>query len=238
MMEGDLHRAVCTWFQPHKTLPALAFGQVVSRLNENLAAVRRYHLYDVDRGQPWPKPSPSIVVEPCVQGTASHESLLTLLSAALGVASVAADELATDLGLEELDAVYQKWGLRRYRRSWIARAAESGVALGAISAYRGPLGLNFSFLENRAELVLQPVAPHLPEDVAWALLDAARSTYDDFELAAIPTAVWAAAGGGLPHPAATFVREYHRGLWLKEAYPEWYRLTRELHERVRNLNPS
>jgi len=50
-------------------------------------------------------------------------------------------------------------------------------------AYRGPLGVNFSYLENRCDLLLHPTLPESEvSEAASALLTACSKAYDDFEL--------------------------------------------------------
>jgi hypothetical protein len=237
MMDSDLYQSVSTWFQPSKSLPALAFGRVVESLGPRLGAVTPYYLYDVRLDEEkWPSSGAHIRVERCTSAHETHEALLRFRKRCFGPASTTADEFSDDLDLEKLDAVYARWGLRRYRRNWIARSSASGQVLGALSAYRGPLGLNFSLLENRAEIVIDSSLEQAEDAVIWALLRAARGCYADFEAAAVPVLLWAQKQRTWLHPEVTFIREYHRGVWLREAFPEWYRRTAELHEQERNTS--
>jgi hypothetical protein len=52
--------------------------------------------------------------------------------------------------------VYRALGLRRYRRIWLAMMDGHDAPVGAAIAYRGPLGFNLSFLENRCDVLLDP----------------------------------------------------------------------------------
>src|SRR5205814_8955322 len=80
----------------------------------------------------------------------SHEEALSVIaSVARGSIYVAAEQLLTDPELTEVDQLYREVGLRRSRRVWLAYREYKDEPIGAVIAYRGPLGLNFSYIENR-----------------------------------------------------------------------------------------
>jgi hypothetical protein len=56
--------------------------------------------------------------------------------------------------LNAVDELYRGVGLRRTRHVWLAYRANKEEPVGAAIAYRGPLGVNFSYLENRCDLLL------------------------------------------------------------------------------------
>ena len=56
-----------------------------------------------------------------------------------------------------------------------------GRCVGVALAHRGPLGLNFSYTENRCDLIMGPnLVPSQATEVAANLLRAAADAYDDF----------------------------------------------------------
>jgi len=97
----------------------------------------------------------------------SHEEALCLIaSVSRGSIYVAAEQLATDPELAEVDQLYREVGLRRTRHIWLAYREYKDEPIGAVIAYRGPLGLNFSYIENRCDLLLHPTLPEADvEDV-------------------------------------------------------------------------
>src|SRR5690606_38412782 len=85
------------------------------------------------------------------------EALLHLAVAARGRVYAVSEELQhDDLDLEAVDALYRLVGLRRYRKAFVVCQSGSDEPIAAAIAYRGPLGLNFSFLENRCDVLVRP----------------------------------------------------------------------------------
>ncbi|WP_406057914.1 hypothetical protein OG462_14845 [Streptomyces sp. NBC_01077] len=135
-----------------------------------------------------------------------------------------------DLRLDDVDRLYRLVGLRRYRRIWVQYDATGRLRAAAL-AYRGPLGFNFSFLENRCDLL---VSPELEEPEARraidALIGAASAAYEDFEPGSVPVAA-ATPLDRLLLAGAERVRPYTRALWLAEAYSDLYQHIDSLYAR-------
>jgi len=146
---------------------------------------------------------------------------------------VAAEEFADDVPLKALELLYRRVGLRRNRHVWLAYRKGKNELIGAAIAYRGPLGLNFSFLENRCDLLLSPALPE-PEiqSVAASLLAAVVPVYDNFELEDIPVVVAEAAVPALLNLQAQFIRHYCQCIWLKGGYPRAYRHVDSFYSKV------
>src|SRR5437899_9091282 len=105
--------------------------------------------------------------------------------------------------------MYSEVGLRRTRRVWLAYREYKDEPIGAVIAYRGPLGLNFSYIENRCDLLLHPTLPDADAvDVVSALLKASSSAYEDFELDAIPVIAEELAAPALFRLGAECLRHY------------------------------
>jgi hypothetical protein len=85
------------------------------------------------------------------------------------------------------------------------------------------LGINFSYLENRCELLLHPILPasEVPGAVA-SLLNAASAAYRDFELDEIPLIADEMATEVLLKFGAEFLRHYCQGIWLKAGHQGFY----------------
>jgi hypothetical protein len=125
--------------------------------------------------------------------------------------------------LKAVEGLYRSVGLRRSRQVWLAYRADSDEALGAAIAYRGPLGLNFSFIENRCDLLLNPqLSDADAADVSTALMNASRAAYADFELDEIPVVADNAATPALRALGGQFLRNYCQGIWLKDGQPLLY----------------
>ncbi|AZQ74738.1 hypothetical protein EKH77_29190 [Streptomyces luteoverticillatus] len=228
------HGAAQNWFSPSNRFAALAFGTIAHSLGpeHSLVAPGDYVMVPLALAHALGAAGAAgTVVE--LDGGACPE-LAELARYCRGEVYVRAEGLdRDDLRLTDVDRLYRLVGLRRHRRVW-ALYDTSGTVRAAALAYRGPLGFNFSFLENRCDLL---IAPDL--DAAEArratdtLLAAARDAYADFEPAAVPLTT-ATPVGHLILAGAEPVRPYTRALWLAEAYPDFYRHIDELYARRLN----
>ncbi len=86
------------------------------------------------------------------------------------------------------------------------------------------MGVNFSYLENRCDLLLHPTLPESEvSQAASALLTACSKAYEDFELEEIPVIAEEMATHVLYKLGAEFLRHYCQGIWLKDGHPRFYR---------------
>ena len=72
----------------------------------------------------------------------------------------------------------------------LAATDRAGRLCGAALAYRAPLGLNYSFLENRCDVLLSDEEPEEASGTARALVAAAADTYRDFTPGFIPVTLY------------------------------------------------
>ena len=245
----DIGRSQQNWFRPENRFPARVFGSMVESVGETRSTVLTHSYFAVPRTtavatgiQTSRRVSPRRVRVVPYDST-QQKSLTTLAALARGPLYVASEELDRDVELTTVDAIYRTVGLRRYRQAWIAYDNRD-QAIGAALAYRGPLGLNFSFLENRCDLLLNPGLP--ADDAASAtsaLLDAAMAAYEGFELDYVPVVGDALSSPTLVGRGGQLLRKYCQGIWLKEGQPALYRhvdrfYSRLLHRLDRRSTPS
>ena len=128
-----------------------------------------------------------------------------------------------DVELHSVNELYRSVGLRRTRSVWLAYQGTRNEPVGAAIAYRGPLGINFSYLENRCDLLVHPTVPavELP-NVVSSLLSAVLPIYEDFELDEIPLIADEMATDVLLRLGAEFLRHYCQGIWLKAGHQGFY----------------
>jgi len=84
-----------------------------------------------------------------VQSVAQTSSFGIASAARGSIYVVAEEELEQDVELNAVDELYRGVGLRRTRQVLAGLSRNKEEPIGAAIAYRGPLGLNFSYLENR-----------------------------------------------------------------------------------------
>jgi len=209
------------WFRPENRFPSRVFGSMVQTIGPSLSSVQRHMYFALPRKASLPSGERVRIVpyDP------SHEEALALIaSVARGSIYVAAEQLTTDPELSEVDQLYREVGLRRSRRVWLAYREYKDEPIGAVIAYRGPLGLNFSYIENRCDLLLHPTLPEGDVlDVVSSLLRASASAYEDFELDAIPVIAEEIAAPALIQLGAEFLRHYCQGTCLQEGQLRFYR---------------
>ena len=218
------------WFRPENRFPARVFGSMSQSIGPSLSSLHNYALCALPRALSLPS-DPGICVVP--YDPSRKADLCSLATVTKGDVYVAAEEFADDVPLKALELLYRRVGLRRNRHVWLAYRKGKNELIGAAIAYRGPLGLNFSFLENRCDLLLSPALPE-PEiqSVAASLLAAVVPVYDNFELEDIPVVVAEAAVPGLLNLQAQFIRHYCQCIWLKGGYPRAYRHVDSFYSKV------
>ena len=209
------------WFRPENRFPARVFGSMVQTIGERLCSVQRHSYFALPRNLSLPVNNKKIHAVPY---DPSHKHALSIIaSATRGNVYIAGEDLLGDVELRTVDEMYRAVGLRRTRSVWLAYNGTRAEPIGAAIAYRGPLGINFSYLENRCDLLLHPTLPasDVPDTVA-CLLNALVAAYHDFELDEIPLIADEMASDALVKFGAEFVRHYCQGIWLKAGHQGFY----------------
>jgi hypothetical protein len=209
------------WFRPENRFPARVFGSMVQTIGERLSSVQRHAYFALPRTLSLPSEGRIRVVR---YNSSQQEALLEIAAAARGSIYLIAEELEQDAEFAKVDELYRRVGLRRTRQVWLAYRANKEEPIGAAIAYRGPLGVNFSYLENRCDLLLHPTLPESEvSETASALLTASSEAYSDFELEEIPVIAEEMATHVLFKLGVQFLRHYCQGIWLKAGHPRFYR---------------
>ena len=146
-----------------------------------------------------------------------------------GSVYTAAEELdGDDIELDALDKAFRDYGLRRRRFIWMAFNKGSGRAVGMIVAHRGPFGLNFSFLENRCDLMVDPdLDSGRKYDVCRILIaKAAQAYFDSSSLPEFPISKLVVMAPedceqSVSELGGTKTRQYNQGIWLDSGFEKW-----------------
>jgi hypothetical protein len=218
MIEDSLHLSNQNWFRPENRMPRRVFGAIIPLLGSDSACAHRLSMFEMPRHPPQGGSHGLRVV---AVDPSARADLVHLATAARGTAYARAEGLADpDFCLDGLDRLYRKVGLFRYRRAWLAYAGDLAVA--ALIAHRGPLGLNYSFIENRADLLTSPACSRAQVVAATtALLDAASGTYDDFRPGVIPLLADEANARALASAGWQPIRAYCQTVWLRSGYARY-----------------
>ena len=134
-----------------------------------------------------------------------------------------------DMELEQLDQLYQQVGLRRKRYVWIASIKHQTKIAGAAIVYRGPFGLNFSLIENRCDLLIDPLLSiREREIICHNLLSEASKAYFKYDLGLLfpiqyfPVVTDANTAEIIINAGGFFLREYNKSIWMQQAFEGWY----------------
>ena len=222
------------WFQPKNAFASGVFGTIPKTVGKQWSAVNTYHYLMLPLRCDWAVTAKIDLVR-LQDGRASD--LHNLAAQLRGQVFAACEELnVADLELNAVDELYRRVGLRRYRRVWLAYHPAYAEPVGAAIAYRGPLGFNFSFLENRCDLL---VLPDLTEEetaaVVSALVQAIKPEYQDFSPQFIPIVCDQQISHLLLAQGASLIRQYSQSMWLKAGYELWYRHIGLFHQRVEQM---
>ncbi|MFZ4576471.1 MAG: hypothetical protein ACOYN0_18960, partial [Phycisphaerales bacterium] len=175
------HVASQNWFRAENRFPARVFGSCTPALGPAHAVLHEHCCVTIAH-ESMPELCGTVKVTRCTDADSKTVELLAVRLC--GEVQAKADEWAAgDIGLSQLDERFKTVGLRRHRTVFIAVAHGVQEPVGLAVAYRGPLGLNFSFLENRCELWIDPHLDAERRDKTIAsLVKAASHAYTDCEL--------------------------------------------------------
>jgi hypothetical protein len=218
------------WYRPENRFPARVFGSMTQSIGGSLSSSQRHAYFAMPRKLSG-RSDAGVRVIPYDQ--ARSNDLCSIASQARGRVFAAAEELNGDVAFKSLDGLYRRVGLRRTRHVWLAYRKGKDEIVGAVMAYRGPLGLNFSYLENRCDLLLAPyLSSEEVENVAGELLPMAVSAYDNFELEDIPLIAPDSSVSALSKLGVQFLRYYCQCIWLKDGYARSYRHVDSFYSKV------
>ncbi|MCA8996995.1 MAG: hypothetical protein KDA80_08415, partial [Planctomycetaceae bacterium] len=151
----------------------------------------------------------------------SMEMVCHLARQQRGDVYVQAEQLdGEDIALDGLNALYRRVGLFRSRRVIaVFRQTEELPCFAAI-IWRGPLGMNFSFLENRCDLLaVNEKSAREGLAAAWPTL---CEFYDDFLPGFIPFVVAPEQARAILEIGAEEICQYTQSIWLRDGFPAWY----------------
>lgn len=218
------------WYRPENRFPARVFGSMTHTIGESLSSAQQYAYLVLSRKASLP---PDAGVRVIAYDSARKRDLWAIAELTRGHVYLTAEELAEDVPFKALDGLYRRVGLRRTRHVWLAYRKGTDEPIGAAIAYRGPLGLNFSYLENRCDLLLPSyLSTSEVEGAGTSLLTAAMTAYENFELSDIPVIASEEAAPVLEKLGAQIVRHYCQCIWLKDGYARSYRHVDSFYSKV------
>lgn len=209
------------WFRPDNRYAFRVFASMFEKLGEERASLIRFQYLHLSFEHINMTAQNDFAVE---EVTGIDLPFINFVKRHYNNVFVRAEELDTeDIQLTALAKKYQNAGLDRSRKVLKIKDAQTGEIISAIVANRAPLGLNFSFLENRAYYILDKNMDEKKRaQVVAAMNTAIQPFYSDIELQALPIVTDELTSTELQNQKAAFFKEYMQSIWLREGFSMWY----------------
>lgn len=214
-------RSSQNWFRPNNRYAYRVFASMYEKLGARKANLRLFQYYKLNISHIRPIMDSRYEAEE-VKGI--DPEFIDFVEKQYGYAFVKGEELdQEDICLEKMDKSFQKQGLRRYRKLFKLREKDTGKIKAAIIMNRAPLGINFSFLENRAYYILDSDMPlNEKSDVLAEMNFHAKAHYEDISIGAIPIVTDPENAEAIQKQDAVLIREYMQSIWLREGFSQWF----------------
>ncbi len=221
------------WFQPTNRFANRTFGSAARILPPGQTVLRDTALCS--------RPSDGAQLDPAgvrlVECGTHDRELVEFVRVACGNVFATAEDLECgDTTLAGVDDLYQQVGLRRQRRVWLAFHTGASQPSAALLAYCGPLGLNFSFIENRSEIVLAPsLSPARTASATAALAGLASRLAGSFTAVQSPLVVPPQAIPLIEELGGSQLRSYRQSICLRDGFDDWYDHMARFYQRIGGL---
>jgi|GEM_PF-1257367 DNA-binding response OmpR family regulator len=219
--EGKLYSSFQNWYRPTNKYANRVFGLLGKSIREDSRCVKEFLYFMINPKILKLVDSRGVRVVQCTNKNPSQ--ITEYLKSKRGELFVRAEEYdGSDIELEALNEIYQKAGLQRKRIIFLAFNSLS-EPVGALIAYKAPIGINFSMLENRCELILSDgLEAGLAQEVCSSLLQKAVLVYEDFPAQFIPLVTEKENAEIVRRTGSDFVRSYNQFIWTRPGYDDWY----------------
>lgn len=217
----DEVRSGQNWFRPNNRYAYRIFASMYEKLGPKTASLIPFQYLHL----PMDREDISILGAYEIREVMGRDQdLIDFIKANYNEVFVQAEELdQEDIELQKLGKSYEACGLTRSRKVLVLIHKKTGKIQACMIANRAPLGLNFSFLENRCYYILDK---SLDRDYRAILVNimnkAVKKYYAGFALGNVPIVTDKKTSDTLQQQGAVFVREYMQSIWLREGFPLWY----------------
>jgi hypothetical protein len=220
------------YYRPQNKYSARMFEPLSMRVGKELSQIVSYTYCEV----PFVKEFKAEELEIIEVQEANRQMFLNFLQAERGEVYIKVQELdSVDINLENLNKKFAVHGLQRKRSVFMAISNNDGKVQGAIIFNQSSLGLNFSFLENSSELILNKTGDKYYLQVAGLLLAKATNFFPHFPLKYLPILIDPVNCQIIEQLKGKVIRDYNLFIILRGGYEGWYayvdNLTRAIYQR-------
>ena len=209
------------WFRPNNRYAYRVFASMLERLGAEKASLIRFQYLHQALADSTVHSTHRFLIEEVTQ---QDMELVEFVEKQYNPVFVQAEELdKSDLNLRSTGELYQQYGLQLSRRIFKFREPSTGRIIACVIANRAPLGLNFSFLENRAYYIVDPDLSEMTISQLLPLIhNTIRENYADLVIQQIPILTDSKTAKVLTRQGAKHIRAYMQSIWLKDGFRQWY----------------
>lgn len=209
------------WFRPNNRYAYRIFASMFDKLGPKKASLIEFQYLHLKLSEIKMIPVDRFAFESV---TGPDPELMQFVERQYNSVFVQAEELdQTDIELQQIGKTYQSYGAFRYRKVFKVRCKGSGTIVATVIVNRTSMGLNFSFLENRAYYIVDEDLPITTQDSLLSFVNQhTRPYYEDFALGIIPIVTTEKTAERLERQMAQSVRTYVQSIWLKSGFLQWY----------------
>lgn len=225
------------WFRPNNRYAYRIFASMYKKLGSQRASLLQFHYLHQSLDNIKATKNTSYKIE---EVNDKDQELIAFVQKHYGHVFVEAEELdQTDIQLQQLAEKYNSIGLKYSRQVLMLREIRSNEIVGVVIGNRAPLGLNFSYIENRAYIIADSTLDQQKTlEVLNQLLLAIKPHYDDFDLGTIPIVCDAGLSSSLEAMGAKYHRTYIQSIWLRSGFSEWYAHINSFLQRIESRNTT
>jgi hypothetical protein len=245
LFEGASHLAqnqrfetIQNWFRPQNKYAKRVFGTLPKTATESTAMVSDFNYLSFKHDQ-IAKTSPiNYVIRRVNDGDIAL--LNEFIEIHRGSLYAKTEEInSQDFELEELNDLYQRVGLFRKRRGWMAFRRGRSDPDAVLISYSGSLGINFSYLENRCDLICEPsLEKDIKSEICQALLLKAVQCNNLLPLDYLLVVADFPTSEVLFSSGASLIRQYSQNIWVAKAFFSWLRHVQLIYQRIGKRHSS
>ena len=218
---GDKVISSQNWFRPNNRYAFRVFSTMVNKLGPEKSTLRLFDQLNFPLNEIGTDANSKFVIE---EVRTKDIDLIKFVDTQYDKVFTKAEELdQEDINLESSTLKFARYGLLKTRRVLKVLCPETKNIIACVVANRAPIGLNFSFLENRAYYI---VDSSLDIEERTAVLKTINNSiaqyYDDIEIHNIPIVTDEVCSKCLQEIGAEYLRTYMQSIWLREGFLEWF----------------
>lgn len=223
--------SVGLWYNPQNKYTSRLFGRFPALFGESYVKEMLFDYFFVEAAK-LPAPADCSAVIRRLSNRDRKEAFQLVKSFTGDIFAKVEEFDSDDWELNQLDGLYKKCGLSR-KRQLLAAYSRAGRPLGIAIVHRGPLGLNFSFLENAGMILLRDdLEKDLLKTAMNSLLLSILPAYSNFPPAAVPILTNKTCSRLLAGDGHKFFREYKKVVWLKDLNGQCYQFIDKIYSRI------